>query len=142
MGAKKKNKAPKQVVKKKEVKKKKKTKLTSNKVKVMIRSSYNNTLVAVTDYAGNVISTSSAGAVGFSGSRKSTAYAATRAGEDAARKAMALGASEAWVIVSGVSDGRQAAVKGVKAAGMTIATLSDHTPIPHGGCKPRKLPKK
>jgi small subunit ribosomal protein S11 len=142
MGDKKKNKAPKAPIKKKEVKKKKKVKLTSPKVKVIVNSSYNNTLVTVTDYMGNVIAGSSAGQVGFAGSRRSTAYAATRAGEDAARKAMALGAGEAWVIVKGVSEGRQAAVKGVKAAGMTISTLSDFTPIPHGGVKPRKLPKK
>jgi small subunit ribosomal protein S11 len=131
---------PKQTAKKEE--KKKKVKLTSPKVKVMVNSSYNNTIVSVTDYTGAVLSISSGGQVGFSGSRKSTAYAATKAGEDAARKAMKLGAQEAIVIVRGIGEGRQAAVKGVRAAGLRITSLSDYTPIPHGGVKPRKMPKK
>lgn len=122
--------------------KKKKQRLTSPKVKVMVNSSYNNTIVAVTDYTGAVISTSSAGQVGFTGSRKSTAYAATKAGEDAAKKAMKVGAQEAVVIVRGIGEGRQSAIKGVRAAGLRITSLSDHTPIPHGGCKPRKMPRK
>lgn len=138
---KKKNKAPKQVMQKKEVKKKK-TRLASTKVRVVVNSSYNNTIVSVSDYAGNVISTSSGGSVGFTGSRKSTGYAATKAGEDAAKKALKLGAAEAVVIVTGIGEGRQAAVKGVRAAGLRITSLSDYTPIPHGGCKPRRMPKK
>jgi small subunit ribosomal protein S11 len=130
-----------QKVEKKEVKKKK-ARLASPKVKVVINSSYNNTLIAVTDYTGAVISTSSAGQVGFHGSRKSTAYAATKAGEDAARKAMKQGAMEAIVIVKGIGEGRQAAIKGVRSAGLRITSLSDYTPIPHGGVKPRKMPRK
>jgi len=130
------------MAKKDDVKKKRKQRLTSAKVKVIVNSSYNNTIVAVTDYSGEVISTSSGGQVGFSGTRKSTAYAATRAGEDAAKKAMKLGAQEAIVVVKGIGEGRQAAVKGVRAAGLRITSLSDFTPIPHGGCKPRKAPKK
>jgi len=123
-------------------KKKKKAKLAGSKVLVKIRSTYNNTLVNVTDYSGNTISTSSCGKVGFSGSKKSTAYAATRAGEDAANKAVALGAREAEVIIRGIGIGRQAAVKGIRSSGLRITTLADRTPIPHGGCKPRKAPKK
>lgn len=134
-------KKPQANVKKKEVKKKKR-KVVSPKVRVVVSSSFNNTIVAVTDYSGEVISTSSAGVVGFSGSRKSTAYAATKAGEDAARKAMKLGAQEAVVVVKGMGEGRQAAVKGVRAAGLRITLLSDFTPIPHGGVKPRRMPKK
>ncbi len=130
------------MAKKDDVKKKRKQRLTSPKVKVVVNSSYNNTIVAVTDYTGEVISVSSGGQVGFSGTRKSTAYAATRAGEDAAKKAMKLGAQEAIVIIKGIGEGRQAAVKGVRAAGLRITSLSDYTPIPHGGCKPRKAPKK
>ena len=130
------------MAKKEEPKKKRKTRLLSPKVKVVVNSSYNNTIVAVTDYAGEVISTSSGGQVGFSGTRKSTAYAATRAGEDAAKKAMKVGATEAIVVVKGIGEGRQAAVKGVRAAGLRITSLSDYTSIPHGGCKPRKAPKK
>lgn len=121
---------------------KKKARLTSPKVKVVVNSSYNNTIIAVTDYSGAVISTSSAGQVGFSGTRKSTAYAATRAGEDAAKKAMKVGAQEAVVIVKGIGEGRQAAIKGVRAAGLRITSLADHTPVPHGGCTPRKMPRK
>lgn len=140
--AKKKNKKQKVVMKKNEPKKKKKGKLASSKVKVIINSSYNNTLVSITDYNGNVIATSSGGSMGFTGSRKSTGYAATRAGEDAAKKAMKVGAGEAIVIVKGIGEGRQSAVKGLRAAGLRITSLSDFTPIPHGGCKPRRMPKK
>jgi small subunit ribosomal protein S11 len=121
---------------------KKKKKVVTPKVKVVVNSSYNNTIVSITDYAGSVIATSSGGSVGFTGTRKSTAYAATRAGQDAAGKAVKLGAQEAIVIIKGIGEGRNAAVKGVRAAGLRITSMSDYTPIPHGGCKPRKLPKK
>ncbi len=124
-----------------EVKKKKK-KSVSPRVLVKVWATYNNTIVSVTDYEGNVISTSSCGSVGFKGSKKSTAYAATRAGEEASKKAMDVGAKEAEVIVSGIGIGRQAAIKGIRAAGIRITSLADHTPVPHGGCKPRRMPKK
>jgi small subunit ribosomal protein S11 len=140
--AKKKNKAQAPVMQKKEVKKKKKTRLTSPKVRVVINSSYNNTLVTISDYSGNVISASSGGVVGFTGSRKSTGYAATKAGEDAAKKAMKVGADEAIIVVKGIGEGRQAAVKGIRSAGLRITSLSDYTPIPHGGTRPRRMPKK
>lgn len=133
--------ATKQVTKTKETKKRK-SRLSSPKVRVVVNSSYNNTLVSITDHNGAVVSHSSCGQVGFAGSRKSTAYAATKAGEDAARKAMKVGAQEAVVIVKGIGEGRQAAVKGVRAAGLRITSLSDHTPIPHGGCRPRRMPRK
>lgn len=126
--------------KKAEVKKKKK--VTTPKVKVLVHASYNNTIVSITDYTGNVVASSSGGSVGFTGSRKSTAYAATRAGQDAASKALKIGAQEAVVIVTGIGEGRNAAVKGVRSAGLKITSLSDHTPIAHGGVKPRKMPKK
>ncbi|MCA9380880.1 30S ribosomal protein S11 [Candidatus Dojkabacteria bacterium] len=121
--------------------KKKKKKTAPTKVLVRINASYNNTLVTVTDYNGNTISASSCGAIGFKGSKKSTAYAATKAGEDASAKALELGAQEAEVIVKGIGIGRQAAVKGVRSAGLKITSLADFTPIPHGGCKPRRAPK-
>lgn len=135
----------KEVVKKtagKTEKKKKKIKLTSPKVLVKINSTYNNTIVSVTDYTGNVLAASSCGRVGFSGSKKSTAYAATKAGEDAAGKAVALGAKEAEVVIKGIGVGRQAAVKGIRSGGLRITMLADRTPVPHGGCKSRKAPKK
>lgn len=124
------------------VKKKKKAKVSSPKVLVKIKSTYNNTLVSVTDYTGNVISASSCGLIGFKGSKKSTAYAATKAGEDAAIKAIESGAKEAEVVINGVGIGRQAAVKGVRSAGLRITSLIDRTPVAHGGVKSRKKPKK
>lgn len=128
--------------KKKEVVKKKKVKLTTTKVIVSVNSSYNNTIINISTPTGETIAVSSAGTVGFSGSKKSTAYAATKAGEQAATKAFKLGAKECIVIVKGAGVGRQSAVKGIRAAGLKIVSLSDFTPIPHGGCKPRKLPAK
>jgi len=127
--------------KKVEVKKKKKI-ASSPKVKVMIHASYNNTIISIADYTGNVVASSSGGVVGFTGTRKSTAYAATKAGQDAAAKAVKVGALEAVVIVKGIGEGRNAAVKGIRAAGLKITSLSDHTSVPHGGVKPRKKPKK
>lgn len=121
---------------------KKKKKTAPSKVLVRINATYNNTIVTITDYNGNAISASSCGAIGFKGSKKSTAYAATKAGEDASAKAAELGAQEAEVIVKGVGIGRQAAVKGVRSAGIKITSLADYTSIPHGGCKPRRMPKK
>ena len=134
---------------KKEVKKevktvtaKKKKKVAPNTVKIRISASYNNTIVSVTDYDGNVIVNSSCGGIGFKGTRKSTAYASTKAGEDAATKVKELGAHEAEVIVKGIGVGRQAAVKGIRQGGLRIISLADHTPIAHGGCKARRQPKK
>lgn len=123
-------------------KEKKKARLSSPKVRIVVNSSYNNTIIAISDYDGNLIAQSSGGKVGFSGSRKSTAYAASKAGEDVAAKAVKLGALEGIVIVKGMGEGRQGAVKGLRTAGLRITSLSDYTPIPHGGCKPRKMPKK
>lgn len=120
----------------------KKKKVSSPRVLVRINATYNNTIVSVTDYEGNVIASSSCGAIGFRGSKKSTPYASTRAGEEAAIKAVERGAVEAEVIVSGIGVGRQAAVKGVRAGGLKITSLADFTPVPHGGCKPRRRPKK
>lgn len=121
---------------------KKKKRVSSPKVLVRINATYNNTIVSVTDYEGNVIANSSCGAIGFKGSKKSTPYASTRAGEEAAIKAVERGAVEAEVIVSGIGVGRQAAVKGVRAGGLKITSLADFTPVPHGGCKPRRRPRK
>ncbi len=122
-------------------KKKAKKKLVQ-KVIVKVKSGYNNTIVTITDYDGSVISSSSGGVVGFKGSRKSTAFAATKAAEDAVFKAQKFGAKEAIVVVSGMGMGRQAAVKGIRSAGLKITSLSDHTPVPHGGTWSRKSPKK
>jgi small subunit ribosomal protein S11 len=125
-----------------QVVKKKKAKVISPKVLVKIRSTYNNTIVTITDYNGDVISAASSGSLGFKGSKKSTPYAAQKAGEDAALKAVQAGAKESEVVINGVGVGRQSAVKGVRAAGLRITSLIDRTPVPHGGTKPRKKPKK
>ena len=146
MGKKKKDKKPKKEDKfkaKKDVvkSKKKKSKVQVSKVKVSIKSSYNNTIISISDFNGNVLVWSSPGIVGFTGSRKSTAYAATKAAEDAVEKSRKFGAKEAVVIVKGTGMGRQAAVKGLRSGGLKIITLSDHTSIPHGGVSPRKKPR-
>ncbi len=120
---------------------KKKKKIQVQKGTVFVKSSYNNTIISISDQAGNVLSWSSPGVIGFTGSKKSTAYAATRAAEDAVEKAQKYGLKEANVIIKGTGLGRQAAVKGLRSAGLRISTLSDHTPIPHGGTVPRKKPR-
>jgi len=120
---------------------KKKKKVQVQKVKIIINSSYNNTIVSVADYEGNVLAWSSPGNVGFKGSKKSTAYAATKAAEEAVNKAQKNGVKEAIVIIKGAGMGRQAAVKGLRQAGLRITSLSDFTPIPHGGVTPRKKPR-
>jgi len=122
--------------------KKKKIKKSVQKVIVKVRSGYNNTIVTISDYEGNALAQSSGGAVGFKGSKKSTAFAATKAAEDAVAKASKYGVKEAVVIVRGMGMGRQAAVKGIRSAGLKITSLSDYTPVPHGGTTPRKMPKK
>lgn len=120
---------------------KKKKKIKVNKVRITVNSSYNNTIITAADMDGNSLAWSSPGVVGFSGSRKSTAYAATRAAEDLVQKLVQYGASQATVIVKGTGMGRQAAVKGIRTAGLRITSLSDHTTIPHGGVTPRKKPR-
>jgi len=120
---------------------KKKKHVQVAKVKVYINSTYNNTIITVTDYNGNVLAASSPGVVGFSGSKKSTAYAATKAAEDAVIKAQKFGAREGMVIIKGAGMGRQAAVKGLRSAGLNIISLSDFTPVAHGGVTPRKKPR-
>lgn len=120
---------------------KKKKKISVAKAKIFVTSSYNNTNITITDYDGNVLAWSSPGAVGFKGSRKSTAFAATKAAEDAVQKAQKYGIQSAIVIVKGTGMGRQAAVKGIRTAGLRVTSLSDHTPVPHGGTMPRKKPR-
>ena len=103
-----------------------------------IKSTFNNTIVSITDPTGAVISWASAGQVGFKGSRKSTPYAAQVAGEDAARKAAEHGMRTLEVEVSGPGSGRESALRALQAAGFTVTSIRDVTPIPHNGCRPRK----
>ena len=103
-----------------------------------VQSTFNNTMVTITDPGGNVISWSSSGAAGFKGSRKSTPYAAGMAADQAARKAMEHGLRQIEVYVKGPGSGREAAIRSLQAAGLTISTITDVTPIPHNGCRPPK----
>ena len=103
-----------------------------------IQSTFNNTLVTLTDPGGNVLSWSSSGAVGFKGSRKSTPFAASQAAEDAAKKAMEHGVRAVDVYVKGPGSGREAAIRSLQAAGLAISAIIDVTPIPHNGCRPPK----
>lgn len=121
--------------------KQKKKKVQINKAKIHVICSYNNTTLTASDMNGSTIAWSTPGAVGFTGSRKSTAYAATKAAEDLVAKMSKYGVKQASVIVKGTGMGRQAAVKGLFSAGLKVVSLSDHTPIPHGGTSPRKKPR-
>ncbi len=103
-----------------------------------IHSSFNNTIVNISDVAGNTISWSSAGALGFKGSRKSTPYAAGEVAETAAKKAMEHGLKTVDVFVKGPGAGREAAIRSLQTAGLEISSIKDVTPIPHNGCRPPK----
>lgn len=105
---------------------------------VHIRSTFNNTIVSITDTAGNLISWSSAGVQGFKGSRKSTPFAAQLAAEDAAKKAMEHGMRSVEVYVKGPGSGRESALRALQAAGFTVVMIKDVTPVPHNGCRPPK----
>jgi small subunit ribosomal protein S11 len=103
-----------------------------------IQATFNNTIVTITDTAGNVITWASAGSVGFKGSRKSTPFAAQMAAENAAQKAKGLGVRQVKVFVKGPGAGREAAIRSLQAAGLEITAIKDVTPIPHNGCRPPK----
>mgnify|MGYP004444503269 CR=1 FL=1 len=106
-----------------------------------IHSTFNNTIVTITDEAGNAISWSSAGALGFKGSRKSTPYAAQMAAEAAGKAAMDHGMKSVAVEVKGPGPGREAAVRALQVAGLDITMINDVTPMPHNGCRPPKRPR-
>ena len=103
-----------------------------------IQSTFNNTIVTITDPKGNTVAWSSAGTQGFKGSRKSTPYAAQMAGEDAAKKAMEHGMRTVEVFVKGPGSGREAALRALQSAGFQVTLIRDVTPIPHNGCRPPK----
>jgi small subunit ribosomal protein S11 len=103
-----------------------------------VQSTFNNTIITLTDPSGNVIASASPGVVGFKGSRKSTPYAAQMAAEDAARKGMEHGLRQVDVFVKGIGSGREAAIRSLQAAGLNILSIRDVTPIPHNGCRPPK----
>lgn len=118
------------------VKKRERKNITSGVAHV--NASFNNTMITITDAQGNTVSWSSAGTMGFKGSRKSTPYAAQMAAEDAARKAGEHGVRSLEVEVSGPGSGRESALRALQAAGFTVTSIRDVTPIPHNGCRPRK----
>ena len=105
---------------------------------IHVFSSYNNTIVSVTDSNGNVFAYSSAGVLGFKGTRKSTPYAATLVGKDAVEKAKKFGLQEAKISIKGIGPGREAAIRGIASAGINITSIIDATPIPHNGVRPAK----
>jgi small subunit ribosomal protein S11 len=106
--------------------------------KAYIQSTFNNTIVTLTDPNGNVIAWASSGASGFKGSRKGTPFAAGLAAENAAKRAMEHGLRQVEVYVKGPGSGREGAIRSLQAAGLTISTITDVTPIPHNGCRPPK----
>jgi len=103
-----------------------------------VQSTFNNTVITLTDLNGNVISWASAGTVGFKGSRKSTPYAAQVAADNAARRAMEHGLRQVEVLVRGPGSGREAAIRSLQGAGLQVSSIRDVTPIPHNGCRPPK----
>ena len=116
---------------------KKREKVDANGVAHVV-ATFNNTIISLTDIYGNVISWASAGRVGFKGSRKSTPFAAQLAAGAASKEAMDLGLKKVEVLVKGPGSGREAAVRALQAAGLTITAIKDVTPIPHNGCRPPK----
>ncbi len=105
---------------------------------VFVKATFNNTIIAITDPSGNVVAWSSAGKSGYSGSRKSSAFAATVAAQDAAKVAVSLGMKEVEVNLNGPGAGREPAVRGLMSAGLAVSSIRDTTPVPHNGCRPRK----
>ena len=103
-----------------------------------IKATFNNTIITLADKRGNAIAWASAGALGFKGSRKNTTYAATQAADKVAQEAMSMGLSTIVVKVKGPGGGREAAVRGLQAAGLKITKIMDITPVPHNGCRPPK----
>ncbi|MFZ7132945.1 MAG: 30S ribosomal protein S11 [Eubacteriales bacterium] len=117
---------------------KKKVKKNIERGQAHIQSTFNNTIVTITDIAGNALSWASAGGLGFKGSRKSTPFAAQMAAEEAAKSAMEHGLRLIDVFVKGPGSGREAAIRSLQAAGLEITSIKDVTPIPHNGCRPPK----
>jgi len=122
----------------KRTKKKKKEKRSVREGIAHIKSTFNNTVVSITDTQGNVISWASAGMVGFKGTKKGTPFAAQLAAEQAARRAMDQGLREIEVLVKGPGSGRETAIRALQSAGLVINSIRDVTPIPHNGCRPPK----
>lgn len=118
--------------------KKKRVRLSFNEGVARIHSSFNNTIVTLTDKAGNVLTWSSGGKIGYKGSKKSTPFAAQLAAEEVAKAALDMGINKVRVVVKGPGGGRESAIRSLDANGLQITMITDATPIPHNGCRPRK----
>jgi small subunit ribosomal protein S11 len=118
--------------------KKKRVRLSYNEGTAYIHSSFNNTIVTITDRAGNALTWSSGGKIGYKGSKKSTPFAAQLAAEEVAKAALDMGINKVNVIVKGPGGGRESAIRSLDANGLQVTMISDATPIPHNGCRPRK----
>lgn len=123
---------------KKDGRRRKKSKKFVEKGQIYIRSTFNNTIITITDSEGNVIAWSSAGKAGYKGSRKSTPFAAQIAAENAADEAKEMGLKEVEIYVKGPGSGRESAIRSLQSAGLEVTLIKDITPIPHNGCRPPK----
>lgn len=117
---------------------KKRVKRSLSEGKAFIHASYNNTIVTITDMDGNTVAWSSAGSIGYKGSKKGTPYAAQLAAADATRKAQNMGVSQVDIVIRGTGSGREQAIRSIQATGVNVRTIIDDTPTPHTGCRPRK----
>jgi small subunit ribosomal protein S11 len=115
-----------------------KKKITLATGQIHVRATFNNTIITVTDHQGNTVCWSSPGAVGLKGSRRSTAFAARLATEDAVKKAMGLGIREADAFINGPGPGREASLRAIEAMGLKLTSITDITAVPHNGCRPPK----
>ena len=120
---------------------KRKVKKNIPEAQAHIHSTYNNTVISITDVNGNVISWASAGTIGYKGSKKKTPFAAGQSAEAAAKVAMDSGVKKVEVFVKGLGSGRENAIRSLPAAGLEITAINDETPIPHNGCRPPKRPR-
>ena len=122
----------------KTAKPKKRTRRNLVEGKAFIHASYNNTIITITDVDGNTVAWSSAGSIGYKGSKKGTPYAAQLAAADATRKAQNMGLSQLDIIIRGTGSGREQAIRSIQATGVNVRTIIDDTPVPHNGCRLRK----
>ena len=120
---------------------KRKVKKNIPEAQAHIKTSYNNTVISITETNGNVISWASSGTIGYKGSKKKTAYAAQMAAEAAGKASMDSGVKKVEVIVTGLGQGRESSIRGLQTAGLEITSISDVTPVPHNGCRPPKRPR-
>ncbi len=118
--------------------KKKKSKAKVTKGKIFVNSTYNNTIISVTDLTGNVLIWGSAGKIGFKGSKKSTPYAGQRVMEDVLAKLKERGLNEVDVFIKGIGSGRESAIRALQGSGLSVLSIKDQTPTPHGGVRPKK----